>query len=278
MNSRIMKNYKSTKEKSRLVSEHLASLIKVANLEYSISHATDKDSEEYEKQVKELAQIKGSSTYCGKEHHEAWTKFITEYDKLILICSGIGGSIFDAITIDKTKKKKDGTEELKKSSIYAPEWVGCEKFCNLVSDLTLINNQLLTFPREATENGIDFSTVDGKKKWKLFRDKVAELIQLFTHGDGEFFYGCELPPVKTVAVELFKSNGRNRQSKLKTVNDKSFTQNVLTTLQMYLWECDFVDNFPKAQAEPTPEKTPATPAKRTAKKSEPAKQETPETK
>lgn len=273
MNSRIMKNYKDTKETSRLASEHLASLIKVTNLEYSISHASDEDTEEYEKQVKELAQIKGSSTYCGKEYKEAWEKFSTEYDKLILICSGIGGSIFDAITVDKTKKKKDSTEELKKSSIYAPEWVGCEKFCNLVSVLTLINNQLLTFPREATENGIDFSTTDGKKKWKLFRDKVAELLQLFTHGDGTFFYGCDLPPVKTVAVELFKSNGRNRQSKLKTVNDKSFTQNVLTTLQMYLWECDFVDNFPKAQTEP--EKTPA---KRTAKKSEPAKTETSETK
>ena len=273
MNSRIMKNYKVTRETSRLASEHLASLIKVANLEYSTSHATDKESDEYENQVKELVQIKGSSTYCGKEYKEAWEKFSTEYDKLILICSGIGGSIIDAITVDKTKKKKDSTEELKKSSIYAADWVGCEQFCNLVSDLTLINNQLLTFPREATENGIDFSTTDGKKKWKLFRDKVAELLQIFTHGDGEFFYGCDLPPVKTVAVELFKSNGRNRQSKLKTVNDKSFTQNVLTTLQMYLWECDFVDNFPKAQTEP--EKTPA---KRTAKKSEPAKTETPETK
>lgn len=277
MNSRIMKNYKDTKETSRLASEHLASLIKVTNLEYSISHASNEDTEEHEKQVKELAQIKGSSTYCGKEYREAWEKFSTEYDKLILICSGIGGSIFDAITVDKTKKKKDGTEELKKSSIYAPEWVGCEKFCNLVSDLTLINNQLLTFPREATENGIDFSTTDGKKKWKLFRDKVAELLHLFTHGDGTFFYGCELPPVKTVSVELFKNNGKNRYSKLKTVNDKSFTQNVLATLQEYLWECDFVDNFKQAEPETTsePEKTPA---KRTAKKSEPAKQTAPETK
>ena len=279
-NSRIQKNYKSTRETWRKAQEYYFSKVKASNLAFDIEHKLEKDSEAMDDAKKELAKIKGSSSMT--EEYKGCFEAITnasEYDALVFALSGDNANhIFSALSDTEERTTKSGDKKIVTVRKRATTVIGCTKFDSIVSDLAVINGQLLTFPREATENGIEFITRDGKLKWKLYRDKVAELLQMLAHGDGVYFYGCEMPSVKKVAVDIFRNAEYDDAGDIKKTNDRKFIDTVLKVFVKILKDCDFVDNFVKTEPETAKTEPEKTPAKRTAKKSEPAKQETPETK
>lgn len=284
-NSRIMKNYKSTRETWRKAQEYYFSKVKASNLAFDIEHKLEEGTEAMDDAKKELAKIKGSSSMTEeyKECFEAITN-ASEYDALVFALSGDNANrIFSALSDTEERTTKSGDKKIVTVRKRATTVIGCTKFDSIISDLAIINGQLLTFNREATENGIEFTTRDGKLKWKLYRDKVAELLQMLSHGDGVYFYGCEMPSVKKVAVDIFRTAEYDDAGDVKKTNDRKFIDTVLKVFVKILKDCDFVDNFKPEQAEtPEPEQTeaptPEKPVKRTSKKSAPEKTKAPETK
>lgn len=262
----IMKNRKSTIETVMKASRYYDSLTRLAGAKYALAMASEEDKEEAEKEVR---TIEGGENLTDSFKEAFITVISNEFDALVLACVGIEDKPFSTFTYIGTDGKKPKRVQDIPSVQIAKRTKHNEllkQFNSLLSDLYTLNAQLVTYPMDSTDDGFIFTTDEGKKKWKGYRDKVSELLQLFTHGDGDLFYGIEMPKVKDFSREIYVKPLLSKGGDIKKVTSKSVCDNIFSALRKYIQEADMIDNSVKT----TPEKAPT---KRTPKKSAPEKTE-----
>ena len=260
----IMKNRKATIETVVKASNYYNSLTLLASAKYALTMASDDEKADAEKEVR---KIEGSETLTAS-YKEALTNVLSNsFDALVLSCVGNDNKPFGLFTYIGTDGKKPKRVQEYASEQFAKHTEHNEllkQFNSLLFDLYTLNAQLVTYPMDSTDDGFIFTTDEGKKKWKGYRDKVSELLQLFTHGDGDLFYGIEMPKVKDFSREVYVKPLLSKGGDIKKVTSKSVYDNIFSALRKYIQEADMIDNSVKT----TPEKAPA---KRTPKKSAPEK-------
>jgi len=165
------------------------------------------------------------------------------FDVLMFLVSGTDGKY----GIISYPDDKDGKTKSAKMDVL--QWVNFTGFNKALREMFELNNKLLLCPMDTTPQGIVWCSDLGKELWKQYRAVVASINTVFSHGDGNMFYGVKFSTsVSKLAAKMLilpRATASGRKVSYRDVRN-----NVLTVLCTELANAENIyDNSPKPEPE-----------------------------